>query len=176
MIDRYRLEQIIREAAYMALRSWPGDGHSVESWEKSPGNPVCEADIAVDSFLKRELSALLPAAGWLSEETADDMSRLGDHLCWLVDPIDGTRDYLRGRTGWAVSVALVSGGRPLIGMLSAPARREDWCAFAGRGAWRNGHRIRASRRQKLAGARVPADSLPKEDEEHMQPGRKNTRH
>lgn len=149
----------------MAMRSWPGEGHAVESWEKSPGNPVCAADLAVDGFLKRELGALLPAAGWLSEETADNTNRLDDHLCWLVDPIDGTRDYLRGRTGWAVSVALISGGRPLFGVLSAPARREDWVGIAGRGAWRNGERIRASRRSRLAGARVPADHLPKVDQD-----------
>jgi myo-inositol-1(or 4)-monophosphatase len=48
-------------------------------------------------FLKRELGALLPAAGWLSEETADDPERLGKDLIWLVDPIDGTRDFIRGR-------------------------------------------------------------------------------
>lgn len=143
----------------MALALWPGHGHALHSWEKSPGSPVCEADIAVDTFLKRELHALLPAAGWLSEETADHPERLGKGLCWLVDPIDGTRDFIHGRKGWAVSVALVSSGRPLIGLLHAPAREEFWSATAGRGARRNGHRLHASTRTELAGARVPADSL-----------------
>ncbi|ANU06677.1 Inositol-1-monophosphatase [Paraurantiacibacter namhicola] len=152
----------------MALALWPGNpsgsGDALESWEKSPGSPVCEADLAVDRFLKRELGALLPAAGWLSEETADDPARLGKGLAWLVDPIDGTRDFIRGRPGWAVSVALVSGGRPLIGTLVAPARQEVWSATAGRGAWRNGERLVASTRKTLAGARVPAHDLPKEDQ------------
>ncbi|PZO68652.1 MAG: 3'(2'),5'-bisphosphate nucleotidase CysQ, partial [Pelagerythrobacter marensis] len=76
----------------MAYGQWPGAGHAPEVWEKGPGNPVCAADLAVDAFLRRELSALLPAAGWLSEETADDPARLGRDLIWLVDPIDGTRD------------------------------------------------------------------------------------
>ena len=55
-------------------------------------------------------------------------------LTAFVDPIDGTRDYVRGRTGWAVSVALVSAGKPLIGILIAPARGEEWVAEAGKGA------------------------------------------
>lgn len=163
MIDHGRLESIVREAGAMALANWPGHGHALKSWEKSPGSPVCEADIAVDSFLKKELHALLPAAGWLSEETADHPERLGKGLCWLVDPIDGTRDYIHGRSGWAVSVALISSGRPLIGLLCAPARDEFWIATAGRGARRNGHRLHASTRTDLPGARVPADSLAKVD-------------
>jgi myo-inositol-1(or 4)-monophosphatase len=168
MLDRSRLEAIIREGGRMAMASWPGDGHALEVWEKEPGNPVSAADLAVDRFLKRELSALLPSAGWLSEETADAPQRLDGGLIWLVDPIDGTRDYVRGRNGWAVSVALVSAGRPLFGMLHAPARGdhrqgEFWYGEAGRGSWRNGVRLVASARAQLPGARVPAHSVPPED-------------
>ena len=163
MIDRSRLEEIVREAGRIALAAWPGAGHTVETWEKAPGNPVCAADLAVDAFLRRELGRLLPSAGWLSEETADDPARLERGLIWLVDPIDGTRDFIRGRRGWAVSVALISESRPLIGMLAAPARDEEWIGVSGQGSWRNGARLEASTRRTFAGARVPADSLPKED-------------
>ncbi|KLI65246.1 3'(2'),5'-bisphosphate nucleotidase CysQ [Aurantiacibacter marinus] len=163
MIDTMKLEQICREAGHMALGRWPGAGHALKSWEKTPGSPVCEADLEVDVFLKRELGHLLPAAGWLSEETADDAGRLDKSLIWLVDPIDGTRDFIRGRSGWAVSVSLISGGRPLLGTLVAPARGEVWSAVAGKGAWLNGERLAASRRKKFPAARVPADSLPRED-------------
>jgi myo-inositol-1(or 4)-monophosphatase len=163
MIDRTRLRSILAEAGRMALGMWPGAGREVTSWQKSPGNPVCDADMAVDAFLKRELGALLPAAGWLSEETVDHPARLEGDLVWLVDPIDGTRDFLRGRPGWAVSVALLRGGRPLLGLLEAPARGESWEAEAGAGAVRNGQKLVASRRQALSGARVPADTLPKAD-------------
>jgi myo-inositol-1(or 4)-monophosphatase len=163
MIDRERFRTIVREAGRIAHSRWPGAGHRLHSWDKSPGNPVSEADLEVDRFLKRELARLLPSAGWLSEETADDKARTASSLIWLVDPIDGTRDFVRGRSGWAVSVALVSAGRPLIGMLAAPARGEEWIAVAGQGATRNDAPIRASTRQEFAGARVPASSLPRED-------------
>ena len=167
MIDRQRLEDIVREAGRMAMASWPDadkpDGYALQVWEKVPGSPVCEADLAVDAFLKRELTRLLPAAGWLSEETVDAPDRLAGDLIWLVDPIDGTRDYIRGRRGWAVSVALVSAGRPLFGVLCAPARNEFWYGQAGQGSWRNDARLVASRRTQLPGARVPAHQLSKED-------------
>ena len=164
MIDHNQLGQIVREAGRIAHDAWPGAGHSVESWEKEPGSPVCAADLAVDAFLKRELGRLLPSAGWLSEETADAPERLDRGLIWLVDPIDGTRDFLKGRSGWAVSVALISAGRPLIGMLEAPARAESWLGIAGQGSWLNGQALAASRRDRFAGARVPADSLAKVDQ------------
>ncbi|WP_347302425.1 3'(2'),5'-bisphosphate nucleotidase CysQ [Croceibacterium sp. TMG7-5b_MA50] len=167
MIDRARLEAICREAGAMALGQWPGGGATVRPtlrhWSKGDASPVSDADLAVDTFLKRELGTLLPAAGWLSEETVDDPARLERDLVWLVDPIDGTRDFIRGRAGWAVSVALVSAGRPLIAALVAPARGETWSATAGAGAFLNGRRLVASRRTELASARIPADSLPRAD-------------
>lgn len=163
MIDRDRLLEITREAGRIAYARWPGAGHEVETWDKTPGNPVSAADLEVDAFLRRELSALLPSAGWLSEETADDPARLKNDLIWLVDPIDGTRDFVRGRKGWSVSVALISGGKPLIGLLSAPAREEEWCAVAGQGATLNDADIKASTREGFSGARIPIDQLPSVD-------------
>ena len=145
------------------MRRWPGLGHELESWDKSPGSPVCEADIEVDGFLMHELGLLLPDAGWLSEETADDPARLARDLIWLVDPIDGTRDFIRGRAGWAVSIALIGNGQPLAGTLVAPARGQVWCAVAGEGARLNGAPLAASDRAQLSGSRVPAESLPPED-------------
>src|SRR3546814_17206007 len=69
---------------------------------------VCSSDLA---RLKEVLGAMVPEAGWLSEETADNADRLTRRAMWCVDPIDGTRDFIRGRPGWAVSVALVVDGR-----------------------------------------------------------------
>ena len=165
MIDRQRFEEICTEAGRMALRHWPGEGQVLESWTKDNDSPVCAADIEVDAFLRRELCALLPAAGWLSEESVDHPERLARGLCWLVDPVDGTRDFIAGRRGWAVSVALVSAGKPLLGLLVAPAREEVWSATAGQGAWLYGRQLAASTRSELPGARVPAKILPPEDQD-----------
>ncbi len=138
-------------------------GTDFKRWEKSPGNPVCEVDLELDAMLRERLGALLPEAGWLSEETVDNADRLGATKAWVVDPIDGTRDYLRGRKGWAVSIALVEHGRPVIGILEAPARGERWRAEAGKGAYRNADRLRVHDRAELVGARVPANDLAKAD-------------
>jgi len=163
MIDQNHFQEIVREAGRMAYGRWPGAGHQLKMWEKKPGDPVSEADLAVDTFLRRELGRLLPAAAWLSEESTDDPARIGRDLIWLVDPIDGTRDFIRGRAGWSVSVALVSAGKPLVGMLCAPAREEEWFSVAGRGSTLNGKTLNASTREEFAGARVPVDQLPSAD-------------
>jgi myo-inositol-1(or 4)-monophosphatase len=154
------IARIAADAGKLAMRLWKTD---FRRWEKSPGNPVCAVDLELDGMLRYRLGELLPDAGWLSEETIDDAARLGVERIWVVDPIDGTRDYLRGRNGWAVSVALVDKGQPVIGVLDAPARHEVWTAEAGKGAYRNGERLQVSTRDRLAGARVPADQLSKID-------------
>jgi myo-inositol-1(or 4)-monophosphatase len=151
---------IVRDAGGIAAARF---GTDYKSWEKAPGNPVCEIDLEVDSFLREKLTALDPEAGWLSEETLDSSDRIERRRIWVVDPIDGTRDYLRGRPGWCVSVALVEERTPLLGVLDAPMRGEHWRAEKGLGAWRNGKRLRASGRAELAGARVPTDQLPRID-------------
>jgi myo-inositol-1(or 4)-monophosphatase len=151
---------VVAEAAALAHARFRTD---FDAWEKSPGNPVSEVDLAVDALLRERLAALLPDAGWLSEETADSPDRLARRHVWVVDPIDGTRDYVRGRRGWAVSVALVEDGRPVLGVLDAPARSERWFAALGEAATRNGEPIRVVPREVLAGARVPSDALPKAD-------------
>ena len=157
------LVSVVSDAADRALTLWAGGDTRVRQWEKVPGHPVCEADIELDDMLRRNLAALDPAAGWLSEETADTVHRLDLPRVWVVDPIDGTRDYLRGRPGWCVSVALVEHGAVRIGILAAPARNELWIAQAGAGATRNGVRLRAGERTHLPGSRVPADQLPRHD-------------
>ena len=163
MVDRgYRaVVDAVTVAADHALELWAGGKTQVRRWEKEPGQPVCDADIQVNQMLREQLTRIAPDAGWLSEETADNADRLSTPRQWVVDPIDGTRDYLNGKPGWAVSVALVEDGQPVFGILAAPARNELWIAQAGRGAQRNGVTLTASSRMFLPGARVPADVLPK---------------
>ncbi|MBM3928810.1 MAG: 3'(2'),5'-bisphosphate nucleotidase CysQ [Sphingomonadales bacterium] len=149
-----------QEAGALAMRRWD---EGFETWDKTPGHPVCAVDLEVDALLKSRLAAIDPDAAWLSEETVDDPVRLGKRRLWVVDPIDGTRDYIRRRIGWCVSVALVEDGRPVAAVLAAPARDELWSATAGGGATRNGTGLRVAERTILAGSRAPTDSLPRED-------------
>lgn len=163
-----------REVGDMALSRWRGEGLGVTVWDKEPGNPVSDVDLAVDARLKAVLGAIAPDAGWLSEETADDPARLSRRAMWCVDPIDGTRDFVRGRTGWAVSVALVVDQQPRLGVLYAPARDELWVAEEGRGASCNGFDLAASQRSQFSGARVPADNLPQVDTDLVMVNRPNS--
>jgi myo-inositol-1(or 4)-monophosphatase len=156
------LEEVAKITAEAGRIALARSGGEFRRWEKVPGHPVCDIDLEVDAFLRERLSALEPQAGWLSEETLDASDRIERRRVWVVDPIDGTRDYLRGRPGWCVSVALVEDRVPVLGVLDAPARGEHWTARRG-GAWRNGQRLAVSKRTRFAGARVPADSLPKAD-------------
>lgn len=133
-------------------------GRAVQTWDKGRNNPVCEADLALDRLLHERLRGARPGYGWLSEETADDPDRLGRRRLWVVDPIDGTRDFLRGRTGWAVSIALVEDGVPIVAAICAPARDQLFVAEAGGGATLNGAPISISGCASVVGCRIPADS------------------
>ena len=141
-----------------------GERTSASIANKEGGSPVTEADHRVDAFLKERLSALLPEAGWLSEETADTPERLSKDLLFIVDPIDGTRAFMTGDPRWAVAIALVEHGLPVLGIVHLPARGETFSASRGGGAWRNAAPISVSARQAsegalIAGPRTTLDAL-----------------
>jgi myo-inositol-1(or 4)-monophosphatase len=142
-------------AGELALRHFHAKS---EWWDKSPGNPVGIADLECDAYLKDRLLGARPDDAWLSEETADTDARLTRRRVWVVDPIDGTRDFIRGRTGWAVSVALVEDGDVIVAALAAPARGQLFAALKGRGAQLNGKRLRVSELAALPGIRLPIDA------------------
>jgi myo-inositol-1(or 4)-monophosphatase len=149
---RDNLEGVMREAGELArvtsrrtFKRWTkGDDHS----------PVSEADIAVNDLLRARLGALLPEAGWLSEETEDDLPGRAMPLAWIVDPIDGTRAFISGRADWTISVALVEDGRPRLAALYAPVTEEMFLALRGQGATLNGTAIAARDGEALVGARI----------------------
>ncbi|MEQ8744151.1 inositol monophosphatase family protein [Parasphingorhabdus sp.] len=161
-IDFDRVIAIAEEGGALAMRDWKLDKLAAKTWEKSPGQIVSDADLAVDRFLRSELEKLAPSAGWLSEETHIDQSGAGAELTWVVDPIDGTKDFVAGKTGWCVSVALVHGDDPIFGVLVAPAMQEVWVGKAGGHSEVNGRALHASQRRQYEGCRIPAESLPPE--------------
>jgi len=152
-----RLEAVAREAGDIAMAYFRrGARTAAEISYKGGGSPVTEADFAVDRFLFEKMRGLAPGAGWLSEETADSDDRLSRDCLVIVDPIDGTHAFTRGDERWAVSIALIEGGRPVAGVVHAPAREETFTAARGRGAFLNGERLASATRSALAGALIIA--------------------
>ncbi|CAI8170426.1 MAG: 3'(2'),5'-bisphosphate nucleotidase CysQ [Prochlorococcus marinus str. MIT 9215] len=122
--------------------------------------PVSAADLAVNRWLLDGLQSAFPSAGWtlLSEETAKEQLTEGVPLdaewLWILDPLDGTKDFLQGTGEYAVHLALVHGQRPVLGVVLLPDAEELWFGVVGNGAWcedRQGQRspVRFSQRQSL---------------------------
>lgn len=154
--DEADLELAVAAATEAADHALWRSTRGFRTWDKGDRNPVTSSDLEVDQLLKDRLLGGRPGYGWLSEETADSPLRLGQRQLWVVDPIDGTRDYVRGRDGWAVSVALVVDGTVRIGVLAAPALGRIFVGTAA-GATMNGHPITISGRTDEVGMRLPID-------------------
>jgi myo-inositol-1(or 4)-monophosphatase len=104
-----------------------------ETHTKPDRSPVTSADLAVNRILQESLTAAFPEDGWLSEETADSDDRLSKKRVWIVDPIDGTRSFVRGLPEFCLSVALVEDGMPMVAAIFNPATGEFFSAIRGRG-------------------------------------------
>lgn len=147
-----------RGAGLLALAFFrPGATTSARIFHKDGGSPVTEADLLVNRYLSEHLRRLLPQAGWLSEESDDDLTRLAKSQVLVIDPIDGTRAFMRGLASWSIAIALVEEGRPRIGVIHAPVLGETYSAVKGEGAFRNGEPIAVSKLAAMsAGARIAA--------------------
>ncbi|GAA4861951.1 histidinol-phosphatase [Saccharopolyspora cebuensis] len=99
---------------------------------KPDRTPVTDADLAVEDAVRAELAEHRPDDVVAGEERGGEV---GTGRAWVLDPIDGTKNFLRGVPAWATLLALVDGGRPVLGMISAPALGKRWWAGAGAGAW-----------------------------------------
>ncbi|MGF1605543.1 MAG: inositol monophosphatase family protein [Rhodothalassiaceae bacterium] len=148
------LVDAVRGAGAIALHYF---NRKLRVWEKAKNNPVTEADIAVNRYLKARLEAARPDYGWLSEENEDDPRRLTKERVWVVDPIDGTRAFMKGTADFAISVALVEAGRPRLGVVYRPLRQDLYAAASGCGARLNGEPIHPSDRTVLDDSRLAGD-------------------
>ncbi len=145
------LTEAVRAAGAVAMQF---HRRSPRTWSKANDSPVTEADIAVEAMLLDYLGTARPGYGWLSEERDDDRSRLSARRTFIVDPIDGTRDFIAGGSQWTVPVAIVEAGRPVAAVLYAPVIGELYRASRGGGATRNGAPLRVSGRDSLPGAHI----------------------
>lgn len=149
--DAALLTDTVREAGALALSLFRTE---LKNWTKGASSPVSEADIAANDLIEQRLRSARPDYGWLSEESADDETRLGKRLVWIVDPIDGTRSYLAGREDWCVSVALVEDTEPVLAAVFAPASGEFFFAARGGGAWLSKDRLNQSRLRATSGVEL----------------------
>lgn len=145
------LNSAVREAGKIALKFFGGH---YKRWTKDGGSPVTEADLAVDTFLKNTLRSARPDYGWLSEESLDDPARLSAHRVFVVDPIDGTVAFMKGRPHFTICAAVVEDGRPTAGVVFNPAADENFTAQARQGAFLNDAPIHAGQRTEIAGCRL----------------------
>ena len=113
---------------------------SLETTHKDDRSPVTRADREADALLRSRLTALYPAA-WLSEETADSPARLAAASVWIVDPLDGTKEFIAGLPEYCVAVALVEDAVPVLGVVHNPATDEVFWAVRGGGAFLNGQPV-----------------------------------
>ena len=124
-------------------------------WHKSPGNPITEADLAVNQYIAKTLRQARPEYGWLSEETSDQLSDRQAERIWVVDPIDGTRAYIRPNDPyWCVAIALVENGVPIAAAVNAPELDMMFEATLGGGAFLNGEKLSVSPCCEMSGCNI----------------------
>src|SRR5246500_3633685 len=146
-----RIHAALEAAREVLNRFTPG---AIEAEYKAGHDPVTEADRAVDAVLRENL--LRDGEGWLSEESVDDFSRIEKSRVWVVDPLDGTREFVAGIPEFCVSIAMIEDGRPIAGGICNPATNEMFLGSIDSGVSYNGKPVRGGRRAHLNGASVLA--------------------
>lgn len=150
-LDLALIEEAVRRAGEIARHYY---GHEYRRWSKNRGEPVTEADLAIDRFLRECLESARPDYGWLSEESGRDLERAGAERQFIVDPIDGTTAFLKERPHFSISVAVAERGHPVAGVVYNPITEEFFTAAEDGGAHLNATPIRVSTCAVLEGCRV----------------------
>ena len=146
-----RIHSALEAARAVLSRFTPG---AIEAEYKIGHDPVTEADRSVDAVLRKEL--LRDGEGWLSEESVDDFTRLDKQHVWVIDPLDGTREFVAGIPEFCVSVAMVENGRPVAGGICNPATNEIFLGSIDSGVTYNDKPAKPSERTSLDGALILA--------------------
>ena len=146
-----RIHAALEASRTVFARFTPG---AIDAEYKAGHDPVTEADRALDAVLRKEL--LRDGEGWLSEESVDDPIRLQRSRVWVVDPLDGTLEFVEGIPEFCVSIGFVENGRPVAGGIYNPATDETFLGSIESGVTYNGKPSQPSRRKTLDGALVLA--------------------
>ncbi len=129
-------------AGEILQRYFRDGGYQIDS--KGKNNPVTTADFEADSKLKQILRDAFPAYGWLSEETVDNDDRLTRERVWIVDPLDGTKEFIKGIPEFVVAIALTVHGAPVMGVSYNPIKHELFCGVPGAGCSLDGRAVTVS--------------------------------
>ncbi|MEM9197835.1 MAG: inositol monophosphatase family protein [Pseudomonadota bacterium] len=143
---------IMIKAARRAARGLVRDFGEVENLQvsvKSAGDFVSKADLRSEKILREELLGARPAYGWLGEEGGETPGKDPTRR-WIVDPLDGTTNFLHGMPHWSISIALEHKGEIVIGVVYDPVKDEMFVAEKGQGAWVNDRRLRVSGRREFS--------------------------
>ena len=147
-----------REAALAAgeilRRHWRDHEYKIDS--KGHNNPVTTADFEADDALKTSLRGQFPHYGWLSEETADDGDRLKRERVWIVDPLDGTKEFIKGVPEFVVAIALAEDGVPVLDVTYNPIKEELFWAARGMGCYMDGRPVHVTTTRTVEHATVLA--------------------
>jgi myo-inositol-1(or 4)-monophosphatase len=146
-----RIQEALEQAADALSAFVPG---MVKADYKSGKDPVTEADRTANRVLREAL--VRDGEGWLSEESTDDLERSNKQRVWVVDPLDGTLEFVAGIPEWCISVGLVENGRAVAGGICNPATGETFVGEVGKALIVNGKPARASDKTSLEGALVLA--------------------
>jgi len=136
-----------RNAGKILMKYYQSDKNEVKM--KGVDNPVTIADNEADQYLCNFLMGEFPNDGWLSEETVDTEERLNKDRVWIVDPLDGTKEFIEGIPHFAVSIGFVYKGEPVVGVIYNPATDEMFSSQKGKGVYLNGNKVTASQKNHL---------------------------
>jgi len=144
-------EQAARDAGVAVMGLFRG---KFDVREKSKNNPVTSADLEANRIIRECIQKNFPNDGWLSEEDSDNGDRLALSRVWVVDPIDGTKEFIEGVPQFAISIGFVVDGRPKVSVIFNPAKERFYKAAAGEGAFLNNLPIRVTARAEINGAKL----------------------
>jgi myo-inositol-1(or 4)-monophosphatase len=144
-------ERAAREAGAVIMGLFKG---KFDIQEKSKNNPVTTADLEANRQIRETIQKSFPKDGWLSEEDKDGAERLRISRAWVIDPIDGTKEFIEGVPQFAVSIAFVEDQRPKVAVVFNPAKSRFYRAAAGQGAFLNDQPIHVTPRHDVDGARL----------------------
>ncbi len=125
---------------------------------KSKNQPVTNADIEIDNFIKDFFKKKTPSFGWVSEETKDNKSRFESEMFWCLDPIDGTRSYISGKPEYTISLALIKKKEPILGLILNPETEELFVAKKQKGAFCNNKKIIVNKNTNISSSKFSISS------------------